>query len=139
MTHPKITLGSKKIYSLNEGYAHTFDPAVEGYLKTLKYPAPGHVGKFTPYAARYVGSMVADIHRTLLYGGVFLYPGAKLRMLYEAFPMSMLVEAAGGKATNGKDRILDLPPNGIHARSPIFLGTGSEVDAIDQWFIKTRK
>ncbi|KAJ3309344.1 Fructose-1,6-bisphosphatase [Boothiomyces sp. JEL0838] len=136
LTHPKMKLGKKKIYSLNEGYAHSFHPAVKGYLDTLKFPPEGFQGKFTPYSARYVGSMVADMHRTLLYGGIFLYPGAKLRMLYECFPMAMLVEACGGKASNGKQRILDLTPKSIHDRSPIFLGTAEEVDAIEQWFKK---
>ncbi|KAI8910957.1 fructose-1,6-bisphosphatase class 1/Sedoheputulose-1,7-bisphosphatase [Gorgonomyces haynaldii] len=137
LTHRKMTLGKKKIYSLNEGYAHSFHPAIKGYLDTLKFPPPGHQGKFTPYSARYVGSMVADMHRTLLYGGVFLYPGAKLRMLYECFPMAMIVEAAGGKASNGTSRILDLTPKGIHDRSAIFLGNKEEVEAIEQWFQKT--
>ncbi|KAI8925845.1 fructose-1,6-bisphosphatase class 1/Sedoheputulose-1,7-bisphosphatase [Entophlyctis helioformis] len=137
LTHRKMKLGKKKIYSLNEGYAHTFHPAIKGYLDTLKFPPPGFTGKFTPYSARYVGSMVADMHRTLLYGGIFLYPGAKLRMLYECFPMAMLVEAAGGKATDGKTRILDIVPTKIHDRSPIYLGTASEVDAIGEWFAKT--
>lgn len=76
------------------------------------------------------------MHRTLLYGGVFLYPLPKLRMLYECFPMAMLVEACGGKATNGTQRILDLKPTGIHDRSPIFLGNTEEVDAIEEWFKK---
>lgn len=76
------------------------------------------------------------MHRTLLYGGIFLYPGAKLRMLYECFPMAMLVEAAGGKASNGRERILDLIPKHIHDRSPIFLGTTEEVEAIEAWFRK---
>lgn len=61
LTHRKMTLGTKKIYSLNEGYAHSFSPAINGYLNSLKFPAPGFVGKFTPYSARYVGSMVADV------------------------------------------------------------------------------
>ncbi|KAI9209302.1 fructose-1,6-bisphosphatase class 1/Sedoheputulose-1,7-bisphosphatase [Polychytrium aggregatum] len=132
LTHSNIKLGPKKIYSCNEGYANTFDPAVKGYIDSLKFPSPGFQGKFTPYAARYVGSMVADVHRTLLYGGVFLYPGGKLRLLYEGFPMSMLVEAAGGKASTGRQRILDLIPDDIHARSGIFLGTASEVDEIER-------
>ncbi|KAH6559910.1 hypothetical protein BASA50_009000 [Batrachochytrium salamandrivorans] len=139
LTHRDMKLGKKNIYSLNEGYAHSFDPAIKGYLDTLKFPAEGHVGKFTPYSARYVGSMVADMHRTLLYGGIFLYPGAKLRMLYECFPMALLVETAGGKATNGTTRILDLVPTAIHDRSPIFLGTSSEVEAIESWFAKTAR
>ena len=76
------------------------------------------------------------MHRTLLYGGVFLYPGGKLRLLYECFPMAMIIEAAGGKASNGKQRILDLKPKSIHDRSPIFLGTASEVEAIERYYAK---
>jgi fructose-1,6-bisphosphatase I len=131
-----MKLGKKKIYSLNEGYAHTFHPAVKNYLDTLKFPPANHTGKFSPYAARYVGSMVADMHRTLLYGGIFLYPGGKLRLLYECFPMALLVEACGGKASNGKTRILDLKAKDIHDRSPIYLGNAEEVEAIEQWFRK---
>ena len=76
------------------------------------------------------------MHRTLLYGGIFLYPGAKLRMLYECFPMALLVEYAGGRASNGHKRILDLTPKNIHDRSPIYLGSSEEVEAIEQWFKK---
>lgn len=132
LTHPKMKLGQKRIYSINEGYAHTFDDAIRGYIDSLKFPAPGFIGKFSPYSARYVGSMVADIHRTLLYGGVFLYPGAKLRILYECFPMSMLIEQAGGKASNGRQRMLEVVPDKIHARSGIFLGTTEEVEKIEE-------
>ena len=71
------------------------------------------------------------MHRTLLYGGIFMYPGGKLRMLYECFPMAKLVEAAGGKASNGHKRMLDLTPSAIHDRSGIFLGTSEEVDKIE--------
>ena len=76
------------------------------------------------------------MHRTLLYGGIFLYPLPKLRMLYECFPMALLVEACGGKASDGSRRILDLTPGHIHDRSPIFLGNTEEVEAIEAWFRK---
>ena len=76
------------------------------------------------------------MHRTLLYGGIFLYPLPKLRMLYECFPMAMLVEACGGAASNGTTRILDLTPASIHDRSPIFLGNKEEVAEIEKWFQK---
>ncbi|KAJ3331722.1 hypothetical protein HDU76_002385 [Blyttiomyces sp. JEL0837] len=131
LTHPKLTLGKKKIYSINEGNAHTFDNAVKSYLDSVKFPPPGFTGKFTPYSARYVGSMVADVHRTILYGGIFMYPGAKLRILYECFPMSMLIENAGGKSSNGRKRMLEVVPDKIHARSGIFLGTKEEVEKIE--------
>ncbi|KAI8826189.1 fructose-1,6-bisphosphatase class 1/Sedoheputulose-1,7-bisphosphatase [Fimicolochytrium jonesii] len=136
LTHRNMKLGKKKIYSVNEGNAHTFDPAIKGYIDSLKFPPAGHTGKFTPYSARYVGSMVADVHRTILYGGVFLYPGAKLRILYECFPMALLIEAAGGKASTGRQRMLDIVPDKLHARSGIVLGTAEEVEAVEGWYRK---
>lgn len=92
------------------------------------------------YSLRYIGSMVADVHRTLLYGGIFMYPAdfhhreGKLRMLYECFPMAFLAEAAGGQAINGTTRILDLVPQGIHQRVPIYLGCNRDVSKVEQLF-----
>jgi fructose-1,6-bisphosphatase I len=89
-----------------------------------------------PYGARYVGSMVADVHRTIKYGGVFLYPKTaaaptgKLRVLYECFPMAYIVEKAGGLASDGHKPILDIVPSGIHVRSPIFLGSKEDVEDV---------
>ncbi|KND01201.1 fructose 1,6-bisphosphate 1-phosphatase [Spizellomyces punctatus DAOM BR117] len=134
LTHRNMKLGKKKIYSINEGNESTFDDAIKGYLKSVKYPPPGHTGKFTPYSARYVGSMVADVHRTILYGGIFMYPGGKLRILYECFPMSLLVEAAGGKASTGRKRMLEVTPESLHARSGIILGTKEEVDKVEELY-----
>lgn len=94
LTHPEIKLPARgKIYSFNEGNSMFFYPPVNDYLKSIKFPENGK-----PYSARYIGSMVADVHRTLLYGGIFGYPDdkkskdGKLRMLYEAFPMAFLTE-----------------------------------------------
>ncbi|KAJ3111549.1 hypothetical protein HDU96_005610 [Phlyctochytrium bullatum] len=131
LTHPKMKLGKKKIYSINEGNAHTFEEPVKQYLDSVKYPPAGFQGKFTPYSARYVGSMVADVHRTILYGGIFMYPGGKLRILYECFPMSFIIENAGGKSSTGRKRMLEVVPDKIHARSGIFLGTAEEVSKIE--------
>ncbi|RKO94617.1 fructose-1,6-bisphosphatase, cytosolic-like protein [Blyttiomyces helicus] len=136
LTHPKVKLGKKKIYSCNEGNVSKFDKPILEYLQSVKYPPPGHTGPFTPYSARYVGSMVADVHRTLLYGGVFLYPNGKLRILYECFPMALLVENAGGKASTGRERILDIIPDHIHARSGIILGNTEEVEAVEALYKK---
>ncbi|KAJ3101158.1 Fructose-1,6-bisphosphatase [Phlyctochytrium planicorne] len=136
LTHPKMTLGKKKIYSINEGNAHTFEEPVKQYLDSVKYPPPGHTGKFTPYSARYVGSMVADVHRTILYGGIFMYPGGKLRILYECFPMSFLVENAGGKSTTGRQRMMEVVPTSIHARSGIILGSKEEVEKLEALYKK---
>jgi fructose-1,6-bisphosphatase I len=98
--------------------------------------------KGTPYSSRYVGSMVSDVHRTLLYGGIFGYPGdkrspqGKLRLLYECKPMAFLVEQAGGLATDGHRRILDIVPNQIHERCPIWLGSREDVQDLMKIFEK---
>ena len=105
------------------------------YFKTGK----GNNGK--PYSARYIGSMVSDVHRTILYGGIFLYPAdeksakGKLRVLYEGFPMAMIVEQAGGIATTGMykgaiHRLLDLEPENIHDRCPVVLGCKRDIEAV---------
>ncbi|KAF8902141.1 fructose-1,6-bisphosphatase [Gymnopilus junonius] len=130
LTHPNITIPPRgKIYSFNEGNSMYFYPPVIAYLKSIKYPTSPK----SPYSARYIGSMVADVHRTLLYGGIFGYPNdkksknGKLRLLYEAFPMAFLTEQAGGIATTGTKRILDIVPTSIHERCPVFLGSRDDV------------
>mmetsp|Transcript_8725 Transcript_8725/g.29709 ORF Transcript_8725/g.29709 Transcript_8725/m.29709 type:complete len:313 (+) Transcript_8725:3-941(+) len=126
--------GGKRIYSCNEGNGALWDG-----------PCRAAVAKFKegpkPYAARYVGSMVSDVHRTLLYGGIFLYPAdkkspqGKLRVLYEGFPMAMIVEAAGGVASTGMfngsvQRMMDLEPKSIHERCPVILGCPRDVQVV---------
>lgn len=130
LTHPNIKIPPRgKIYSFNEGNSMYFYPPVTAYLKSIKYPPAGK----SPYSSRYIGSMVADVHRTLLYGGIFGYPSdkksksGKLRLLYEAFPMAFLTEQAGGVATTGTGRILDIEPREIHERCPVFLGSREDV------------
>ncbi|KAJ3128753.1 hypothetical protein HK100_009002 [Physocladia obscura] len=135
LTHSQIKIGKKKIYSINEGNSYAFDGAVKAYLQSVKFPEPVN-GKVPAYTARYVGSMVADIHRTLLYGGIFLYPTGKLRILYECFPMSQLMENAGGKSSTGRKRMLDVVPDKLHARSPIFLGNTEEIEKIEDLYKK---
>ncbi|KAF8915248.1 fructose-1,6-bisphosphatase [Mucidula mucida] len=137
LTHPDIQIPSRgKIYSFNEGNAMYFHPPVNAYLKSIKYPAPPK----TPYSARYIGSMVADVHRTFLYGGIFGYPddkkskSGKLRLLYEAFPMAFLTEQAGGVATTGTKRILDIVPKGIHERCSVFLGSADDVEDLMKFY-----
>jgi fructose-1,6-bisphosphatase I len=117
-----------KCYSLNEGNRLSLP---EGYQRYL------HWAQENGYSSRYVGAMVADVHRILLQGGVFLYPPTKkaprgkLRLMYEANPMAMLVEQAGGKALAAPgQRILDLPPTEIHQRTPVILGSKDEVDLV---------
>ncbi|XP_047426350.1 fructose-1,6-bisphosphatase 1b [Mugil cephalus] len=118
-----------KIYSLNEGYAQHFYPDVTEYLQKKKYPEDGSA----PYGSRYVGSMVADVHRTLVYGGIFLYPAnvkspkGKLRLLYECNPMAFIMEQAGGLATTGAMNVLDIQPTSIHQRVPVVLGSPDDV------------
>lgn len=117
------------IYSLNEGYAKFFNPAVTEYVNKKKFPEDGS----SPYGSRYVGSMVADVHRTLVYGGIFLYPAnskspkGKLRLLYECNPMAYIMERAGGIATTGTEAILDVVPQEIHQRVPFVLGSPEDV------------
>ncbi|KAM9516860.1 fructose-1,6-bisphosphatase 1-like [Salvelinus alpinus] len=129
-----------KIYSLNEGYAQHFYPDVTEYLKKKKYPEDGSA----PYGGRYVGSMVADVHRTLVYGGIFLYPAnvkspkGKLRLLYECNPMSFIIEQAGGMATTGEMNVLDIQPENIHQRVPVVLGSPEDVQEYIAIYKKTR-
>ncbi|XP_013396230.1 fructose-1,6-bisphosphatase isozyme 2 isoform X1 [Lingula anatina] len=120
-----------KIFSVNEGYAKFWDPAMKEYVENKKYPKTGK-----PYGARYIGSMVADVHRTLLYGGIFMYPATsetpkgKLRLLYECNPMAYIIEKAGGLASTGIMPILDIVPESIHQRAPIFLGSKEDVEDV---------
>uniref|UniRef100_A0A0N5AIW7 Fructose-1,6-bisphosphatase 1 n=1 Tax=Syphacia muris TaxID=451379 RepID=A0A0N5AIW7_9BILA len=121
------------IYSTNEAYSTEWSEGVKRYIASRKVTNDDHEA----YSQRYVGSMVADMHRTLLNGGIFLYPktkkhpNGKLRLLYECFPFAYLVEHAGGLATTGTTSILDIKPTDIHQRSPIILGSKDDViDAI---------
>lgn len=137
LTHPGIKIPPRgKIYSFNEGNSVYFHPPVINYLNSIKFPPSGKA----PYSARYIGSMVADVHRTLLYGGIFGYPddkkskSGKLRLLYEAFPMAYLIEQAGGLATTGTKRILDVQPTQIHERCPVFLGSKEDVQDLLKFY-----
>eukprot|EP00298_Acanthocystis_sp_HF-20_P010694 c18995_g1_i1.p1 GENE.c18995_g1_i1~~c18995_g1_i1.p1 ORF type:complete len:358 (+),score=170.57 c18995_g1_i1:34-1074(+) len=134
LTHPSIKIPARgAIYSANEGNQSAWvDDEIRQYVKSKNNPPEG----VKPYSARYVGSMVADVHRTLLYGGIFMYPAdkksknGKLRILYEGFPMSYILEAAGGKATTGRQDVLDIIPTSIHMRTPIILGSPEDVDDV---------
>ena len=118
------------IYSCNEGNAESFPPAISRYLTWAKSRAAG------PYTSRYIGSLVSDFHRTLLKGGVFLYPPTqkqpkgKLRLLYESNPMAFLAEQAGGAASDGHGRILDRIPTSLHERTPLYVGSRDEVETV---------
>merc|ERR1712168_475668 len=126
LTEPDMQIKPRgKIYSINEGYEEKWEPAIKEYVKSKK--------KGKPYGCRYIGSMVADVHRTLKYGGIFMYPptkdapGGKLRLLYECIPMAFIMENAGGMSSNGKISILDIVPEKIHQRVPIYLGSNDDV------------
>jgi len=134
LTHPNVQIPNRgKIYSLNEANEFDWDEGLQKYIKALK---KGDNQTKTKYSARYIGSMVGDVHRTLLYGGIFGYPGdkknpnGKLRLLYEAAPMSFILEQAGGKSTTGTKRIMDISPKGVHERCPVFLGSPDDIDEL---------
>ena len=118
------------IYSINEGSYNTWD---YGLKKFIKYCQEYDPDSQRPYTTRYIGSMVADVHRTLIKGGIFIYPhsakypSGKLRLMYECNPLSMIMEQAGGMATNGEQRILEIEPKAIHERSPIYMGSPENV------------
>ncbi|KAF2717010.1 fructose-1,6-bisphosphatase [Polychaeton citri CBS 116435] len=131
LTHPQMQMPkSRSIYSANEGNSKYWDEATLEWVNEIKQAEK-------PYSARYIGSMVADAYRTLLYGGIFAYPAdkkspkGKLRILYECAPMAMVFENAGGQAVNSKmERMLTIVPLDIHDRSGIFLGSYDEVQKV---------
>ncbi|QQS35136.1 MAG: class 1 fructose-bisphosphatase [Ignavibacteriales bacterium] len=140
LSHPNMKTPKKsKIYSINEGNYLYWHPGLKKYIKYLQ-----EEDKTTsrPYSSRYIGSMVADIHRNLLYGGIFMYPAdsrspnGKLRLMYECNPMSFIVEAAGGRASNGKQRILEVKPSSLHQRTPIFIGSEEDVKMVEEFMAK---
>ena len=131
------------LYSVNEGNQKYWEPAVQRYVDFLKSPEDGR----KPYSTRYIGSLVADFHRTLCYGGIFAYPAdfkdpekpkGKLRLLYEASPLAMIVEQAGGAASTGRERILDIRPTEIHQRVPLFIGSKTEVEWAEEFIAGKR-
>lgn len=124
-------------YSINEGYYHRWDDKIRRYIDFIKTPSPDK--KKRPYTLRYVGTAVADVHRVLHYGGIFLYPAdsknpnGKLRLLYEASPLSFIIEQAGGISTDGRNSILDIVPENIHQRTPLFIGSWQNVEELMQF------
>jgi len=123
-----------KTYSVNEGNYIKWDEGLRKYIDNVKINDPS---RNRPYSSRYVGSLVADFHRNLLYGGIFLYPAdeknlnGKLRLMYEANPLAFIVEQAGGRASNGKDRILGIKPENLHQRTPLFIGSDDDVKEVE--------
>jgi len=140
LSHPDMKIpASGQIYSINEGNYSKFPNGVKQYIK---YCQTEDRATQRPYASRYIGSMVADIHRNLLKGGIFLYPttsahpNGKLRLMYECNPIAFIIEQAGGKASNGAQRILDIEPTTLHQRSAAFLGNTDMVELLEDFLKK---
>lgn len=138
LTEPNMQIKERgKIYSINEGYTASWDKATREYVNSKKFPETGK-----PYAQRYIGSMVADVHRTIMYGGIFMYPATKdspsgkLRLMYECNPMAYIIEKAGGSASTGKMPILDVQPTKIHQREPVFMGSKKDVEDVIEFYKK---
>jgi len=141
LTRPQIQIPArgKPIYSMNEANIAQWDQPMRDYVRDIQ-EGKGETGK--KYSLRYIGSMVGDVHRTLLYGGIFAYPAdatnqdGKLRLLYEAAPMSFIVEQAGGKSITGHSRVMDIPPVKVHQRVPIILGSKDDVEECQKYYEK---
>lgn len=122
-----------KTYSINEGNINLCDDGVKNYIAHCQQFDPD---TNRPYSARYIGSLVADFHRNLIKGGIYMYPSnssspnGKLRLLYECSPLAFLIEQAGGKATNGKQRIMEITPTELHQREPLFIGSSNMINEL---------
>lgn len=135
LSHPNMRIKEDgKIYSINEGNYIHFPQGVKDYIKYCQAE-----GENRPYTGRYIGSLVADIHRNILKGGVYIYPGSKkkpagkLRLLYECNPFAFIVEQAGGKASDGYNRIMEIDPTELHQRVPFFCGSKNMVEKAEEF------
>jgi fructose-1,6-bisphosphatase I len=144
LTHEDVRVPEASAeFAINTARERFWDAATRGYVAENIAGESGSAGK--RYNMRWIGSMVADVHRILMRGGIFLYPldsetaskGGRLRLLYEANPMAMLMEQAGAGATTGRQRILEVVPTGIHQRVPVILGSSEEVRRVEAWYAKT--
>lgn len=136
LSHPDIKCPpSGKIYSVNHGNFFQYTEGVKKYIDACQKKDKNSGG---PYTQRYIGSMVADVHRNLIKGGIFMYPGTidkpkgKLRLLYECNPCAFILEVAGGKATDGSQRILDIQPTELHQRTPMFIGSSEMMAELEK-------
>jgi len=137
LSHPDIKCPEfGKIYSVNHGNFFQYTDGVRNYINICQKKDKTNGG---PYTQRYIGSMVSDVHRNLIKGGIFMYPGTigkpkgKLRLMYECNPFAFIVEVAGGKATNGEQRILDIQPTELHQRSPLFIGSKGMMEELETY------
>ena len=137
LSHPNLRIpADSTYYSINEGKYPEFTPELRAYLADIK---ARNAQADSPLIPRYVGSLVADFHRNLLKGGIFIYPGSvhrpqgKLRLMYEANPLAFLIEQAGGYATNGQGRVLEIQPERLHQRTPLFVGSEDEMTIVHRF------
>ena len=137
LSHPDIKCPeSGKIYSVNHGNFFQYDKKVQDYIDTCQKKDKSSGG---PYTQRYIGSMVSDVHRNLIKGGIFMYPGTtarpngKLRLMYECNPFAFILEMAGGKATDGIRRILEIKPAELHQRTPLFIGSRLMMEELESF------
>jgi len=135
LSHPNIQCpDSGNIYSVNHGHFFRYSEGVRKYINVCQNKTKETGG---PYTQRYIGSMVSDVHRNLIKGGIFMYPGTtdkpkgKLRLLYECNPFAFITEVAGGRATNGSTSILDIEPTELHQRTPFFVGSSKMMDELE--------
>ena len=140
LSHPDIKCPPDgKMYSVNHGNFFQYSEGVQQYITACQQKAEHNGG---PYTQRYIGSMVSDVHRNLIKGGIFMYPSlknkpeGKLRLLYECNPFAFIIEIAGGKATDGKQRILDIQPTKVHERTPFYVGSKHMMEELEN-YIKT--
>lgn len=140
LSHPDFKIPENgKTYSINEGYYVHFPAGVKKYIK---YCQEEDTASNRPYSSRYIGSAVADIHRNLIKGGIFIYPttssnpNGKLRLVYECNPLAYLVEQAGGRATDGFKRILEVQPESLHQRVPMFIGSCEMVKKAEDFMLE---
>ena len=137
LSHPEIKCPpSGRIYSVNHGNFFQYEENVQKYINLCQQKDKSNGG---PYTQRYIGSMVSDVHRNLIKGGIFMYPpikdkpGGKLRLLYECNPFAFIVEVAGGKATDGKHRILEIQPTAVHQRTPFYVGSKLMMEELEAY------
>ena len=141
LSHPHIRIPTpgQRIYSVNEGNYSRWSPQQRALVDHLK----GADGNPKPFSSRYIGSLVADFHRNLLYGGMFMYPAddknprGKLRLLYEAAPLAMICEHAGGRASTGEMRINEIEPTDLHQRTPLYIGSAEFVETAERFLARS--